>query len=30
MEPVMQKEDNDEDQVSIYSGVRFAGGTAGN
>ena len=28
-EAVMQKEDNDEDQVSIYSSVRFAGGTFG-
>ena len=29
-EAVMQKEDNDEDKVSIYSSVRFAGSTAGN
>ena len=27
---VMQTEDNDEDQVSIYAGVRFTGSTAGN
>ena len=29
-EAVMQKEDNDEDKVSIHAGVRFAGSAAGN
>jgi hypothetical protein len=29
-EAVMQKEDNDEDKVSIYSSVRLTDSTAGN